>query len=961
MERNHPKASSEKNASTRPLSAWEKRRMYSQQMYQKNKSCINQNQRNPLVLKNSKCAFMTKESEFDHSTDDKKIKRNSSKHKKNESFTICDKADINDKNVHLDINLPEVAAAELSSPNLSTQGAENKDTVYLTNDNISSSNSKKRRRTSTFEKNTILINSSEESKDKVFQHELASSSKKRQRLSTYEKQNQELNAENSNKYQINEFSCKSSLTSVKRRRSSTYDKQTSDKRGKKENINHKGSAQLETKKKAGIKAQRCNSKTQHVRMTPPKPGGGNGALVGISSIKRNSKPKNQGMHIPSANCTKIGSDLIKAETAVHLGSSMHIPLDPIPKNLPVKERLRMWKERKQQIEEYNKLQNIQTQKLNRQSTIPASTKPQKVPNFQKCAAVAPRGLSKHTRNQNNPVTVRKSNSLKSSKMLVAPAKNKVLEKAKQKTSLLEKQSQGLSQKKKSVSQIRNLAITQEPISTTQDFRKDKEISTVTSNLDITDKNCNENIQSIEDVQLDTPKRRSLTFIKDRPTPGIRRVTLSGSEGNENNSETSSKKSNKFCNNSNITKFEHQNNRKGNHLIRHSISYLYRKGQLGQVIKDKRKTISSLPIKEELRIMNKRTENECNLAEGNKKQKATTPKSRRSRQKSVSFYLQDDKPDMSSHKLPKTSVRDLTLRERLEVWLDNKGHSSSQYRHLHCFGHQLSDFKRKKSLPKSPAPKVISSRVEKEESVAPSADLLGSSPLLRPRTPMKSVVDVSVEKTLTELKSLLEEGHPPSYISRWLDEICKHVPSSEDSVQFWECRALVAEKKGDYETAVEILNTALDKGVEPVEDLKSIVSSLRARIASQEENEHTTKEDMIELNGTPKLITDLSASKKRKSMATTPRQPLVDKANVFESTLIQYSLSHHKPLLQRISKNLDVEAIVTPVRRSSRLSIPSLSGKRTRETSLNSLTELPFEARQKVFFYHNDALGEQDFD
>ncbi|XP_076331627.1 uncharacterized protein LOC143236869 isoform X2 [Tachypleus tridentatus] len=401
MERNHLQASSEKNVSTRPLSAWEKRRMYSQQLYQKNKSCINQHVRNTLVLKNNQCASMTKESKYRKldSTDEQKMKRNPSKHKINGSFTIsCGKADINDKNVHLDTNLSKTEAAELSSPNLSTRGTEDIYTGYPSNDNRSSSNSKKRRRTSTYEKNKVLVNSSEDSEVKMFPHELTSSAKKRQRLSTYEKKSQEWNVENSNKYQKNAFSCRNSKSSLKKQRSSIYDKETNDKSGKKKNITLKDSAQLETKKKAGIKSQRCSSKSQYVRMTPPKPGGGSGTLVGTSIIKRNLKPKMSGMHIPSANCTKIGSDLIKTETSIHLGSNMHIPLDPIPKNLPVKERLRVWKERKQQTE-YNRLQNIQTQKLKRQSAIPAETKPQQLPAPQKHTTIAHSGLSKHTRSQ----------------------------------------------------------------------------------------------------------------------------------------------------------------------------------------------------------------------------------------------------------------------------------------------------------------------------------------------------------------------------------------------------------------------------------------------------------------------------------------------------------------------------------------------------------------------------------
>ncbi|XP_076330611.1 uncharacterized protein LOC143236216 [Tachypleus tridentatus] len=599
-------------------------------------------------------------------------------------------------------------------------------------------------------------------------------------------------------------------------------------------------------------------------------------------------------------------------------------------------------------------------------------------------------------------------------MLVAPVKNKDLEKTRQKTSLLEEQSQGISQKKKSVSKMRNLATTQGLLSTTyEDFKKDKGVTTVKSNLGIMEKTCNEK------VQLDTPKCRSLTFIKDRPTPGITKVTLSGFEGNgarnANNSDTSSKETNKFCNNNNITKFELQNKRKGNQLVRHSISHLYRKGQLCQVKNNKRKTISSLPIKEEPKVMNNGTEN---FVEGNKEQKATILRSGRSKQKNVSFYLQDDKLDMSSHKLPKTPKK-IHVIVAVEVEI---GLGRSQYWFQWNFSNPLDDLsqgwppahsdlhlftavklvekhslhinifrqmlpfpriikdkvfpitdtyialvisfqtsKRKKSLHTSPALKVVSNRIEEEENIPPSSDLLGSSPVLRPRTPVKTVVGVSVEKTLTELKSLLEEGHPPSYISNWLDEVVKHVPFSESTVQFWECRALVAEKNGDYETAVEILNTALDKGVEPVEDLKSVVSSLRARIASRDEKEDTTEENMIKLDRTPKSVADLSASKKKRLITTTPRQPLVDKANMFESTLIQYSLSHHKPLFERISENLDIKAIVTPVRRSSRLSVAPLSEKRSQETSLKSLTELPFEDREKVFFYHNDALGEKDFE
>ncbi|XP_023238929.1 uncharacterized protein LOC111637628 isoform X2 [Centruroides sculpturatus] len=308
--------------------------------------------------------------------------------------------------------------------------------------------------------------------------------------------------------------------------------------------------------------------------------------------------------------------------------------------------------------------------------------------------------------------------------------------------------------------------------------------------------------------------------------------ISQREGNEKNKENNTSVINK-------------------NQTRRSISFLFHAGQLEKAkskIHVNKSSLVKLPEKEELK---------------------SVMKSKSSIKKSVNFNI---KPGVgvSGKQLPKTPIQKLNIRQRLESWLDDKGDSLSNFYNINCFGHYISELK----LQKSSAKKGNAS-VEFKSCV----DSLGGSPLLKVRnSPNEDEVltneNYNLEKALLELKELLQIGYPPASITEWLYEMVKYNPEIEKEPQYWICHSLTAEKENKLEDALTFYHTALDKGVQPAE-ISHEFERLLCSYSSQNENQwHSQKEKKME----------------EKTKMNTPRKPLVDNRNIFRSTLIMFDLS-----------------------------------------------------------------------
>ncbi|XP_067142768.1 DNA ligase 1-like [Centruroides vittatus] len=256
--------------------------------------------------------------------------------------------------------------------------------------------------------------------------------------------------------------------------------------------------------------------------------------------------------------------------------------------------------------------------------------------------------------------------------------------------------------------------------------------------------------------------------------------------------------------------------------RRSISSLFHAGQLEKAkskIHVNKSSLVKLPEKEELKSI---------------------IKSKSSIKKSVNF---NTKPGVgvSGKQLPKTPMQKLNIRQRLESWLDDKGNSLSNFYNINCFGHYISELK----LQKSSAKKGNAS-VEFKSFV----DSLGGSPLLKVRnSPSEDEVltneNYNLEKALLELKELLQIGYPPSSITEWLYEMVKCNPEIEKEPQYWICHSLTAEKENKLEDALTFYHIALDKGVQPAE-ISQEFERLLCSYSSQNENQwHSQKEKKME--------------------------------------------------------------------------------------------------------------------
>lgn len=341
--------------------------------------------------------------------------------------------------------------------------------------------------------------------------------------------------------------------------------------------------------------------------------------------------------------------------------------------------------------------------------------------------------------------------------------------------------------------------------------------------------------------------------------------------------------------------------------RRSISSLFRAGQLEKAKNKKNVSIC---------FENKLPENEI---------PKSIIKGKSSRKKSVCFNVTSD-IGTSGRKLPKTPKRQLTMRESLESWLDNEGHSLSDFHHILCFGHHFSDVKLKKF-----------SKVKFDN----HPDSLGGSPLLKVRNSSdKNDLSVSdtydVDKVILELKKLLQIDYPSSKVTEWLHDIAKYIPEIEKEPQYWICHSLAAEKENKLEEALSFYHTALDKGVEAAE-ISQEFERLLCNYSAQNENKWQSQK-----------VAKISD----KTKVNTPRKPLVDNGNIFQSTMIMYDLSltgskHYKS---------PAKVVATPVRRSARLCRTPGSAKE-KSLCIENINELSYDLRNHMLLKENNALPE----
>ncbi|KAJ8706370.1 hypothetical protein PYW08_010996 [Mythimna loreyi] len=268
-----------------------------------------------------------------------------------------------------------------------------------------------------------------------------------------------------------------------------------------------------------------------------------------------------------------------------------------------------------------------------------------------------------------------------------------------------------------------------------------------------------------------------------------------------------------------------------------------------------------------------------------------------------------------------------LQARLKSWLQKRGKSLDSYHHLQCFGlHHLphtlkfdqkafEDEENKENIAVESDSdddsytenmnEVVPSTTEKWRTASCVSDSVDFNESHDNDTTMTAsdVVneDDVVIGALKDLIEVLQEGFDWEQCARWLRAIRERYPCVLKYFEYWQCRAILDDRRGDLPASVQCWEEAIAKGIE-----HSVV----------EANLDQLLDKFMQLKISP------TSGKHRQA---DPK--LVDVKNVFKSTIIRFAVQKAK--LRQSNQSEAPKFTITPVRRSGRLSMhPHSASKRT---------------------------------
>ncbi|XP_077290231.1 uncharacterized protein LOC143914021 [Arctopsyche grandis] len=265
-----------------------------------------------------------------------------------------------------------------------------------------------------------------------------------------------------------------------------------------------------------------------------------------------------------------------------------------------------------------------------------------------------------------------------------------------------------------------------------------------------------------------------------------------------------------------------------------------------------------------------------------------------------------------------------LRRRLNDWLQKRGKSLSTYHHLKCFGLKCGakmkssdaidiDDENKENVEIPDDDSFHESMCDETKNVAVNwrraSSQFSESPCVAQPSPMDSrkanilteltplskshsSMDPLISEALFDLHQLILEGYSWLQCAEWLRAIVRDCGDNVKNVAaYWECRAALEEKRGDFVRTVDCFNNALQRGAQPINIEESLDNLL---------------DKFIKLNLDPNCD---------KNVMHVQNQKLIDVKNVFKTSLIRFAIKRQN----EDETNDKPKFVATPVRRSSRLS------------------------------------------
>ncbi|XP_067039367.1 cytoskeleton-associated protein 2-like isoform X2 [Acropora muricata] len=273
-------------------------------------------------------------------------------------------------------------------------------------------------------------------------------------------------------------------------------------------------------------------------------------------------------------------------------------------------------------------------------------------------------------------------------------------------------------------------------------------------------------------------------------------------------------------------------------------------------------------------------------------------------------------------------KSLQMRERLELWLAEKG-KTPKY--------------------KTPAP-VKKSRISQQENLFEKKRLSFDCCADHDNAQMGQFSGISpcevenIEERLEECLLQLEKMDCDTQkVAAQLDlfkSFCPHIPQLAN---YWLCQAKIAQQQRDYNRVVCLYEQALVFKAQPESILKDAVCDF-VKFMREDENQEEAPQETEQVPESP--TNEFKAGDKKMALEE------------FNSSIIKFCLAEATPYRRKFKQTFG-KSILTPVRRSVRLEQVNFQHPpmlQEHDLTVRRLSELPEDARQNLLFKPNFAIA-----
>ena len=154
----------------------------------------------------------------------------------------------------------------------------------------------------------------------------------------------------------------------------------------------------------------------------------------------------------------------------------------------------------------------------------------------------------------------------------------------------------------------------------------------------------------------------------------------------------------------------------------------------------------------------------------------------------------------------------------------------------------------------------------------------------------------MDNVLPDLSELQDLGLPSDQVVSRLERLSQD-PASAGRARYWLCRATAAEREGQLDTVLNCFRQASLAQAEPIAELISGLEWFVQRASG------TTPAPGIPLEASEdaeNALPTLGSGRRHRAGTRTPRRPLPDRSNVFDSSVIKHALTDDTVLKKKLA-------------------------------------------------------------